>query len=56
MDYHSRTAVNELVALLQDSPLAGTLAIGAGSLAPAIKAATQVSGSTHRIGATRTRH
>lgn len=45
VDYHSRTAVNELVALLHDSPLAGTLAIGAGSLAPAIKIATQVSGS-----------
>jgi len=45
VDYHSRTAVKELVALLKDSPLAGTLAIGAGSLAPAIKIATQVSGS-----------
>ncbi len=44
VDYHSRTVVKELVALLQHSPLAGTLAIGAGSLGPAIKVATQVSG------------
>lgn len=48
VDYHSRTAVEELVALLQNSPLAGTLAIGAGSLAPAITIARQVSG-TRRV-------
>ncbi len=45
VDYRSRSAIQELVALLQHSPLAGTLAIGAGSLAPAIKIATQVRGS-----------
>ena len=32
VDYHSRTAAEELVELIGDSPLAGTLAITAGSI------------------------
>lgn len=36
VDYHSGTAVDEILHALGDSPLAGTLAIGSGSLAPAL--------------------
>jgi len=44
VDYHSRTAVKEIVTALGDSPLAGTLAIGSGSLRAALAIASQVPG------------
>jgi NADPH:quinone reductase-like Zn-dependent oxidoreductase len=44
VDYHSRTAVEEIVDLIDGSPLAGTLAITPGSLSPAIKIASRVAG------------
>lgn len=50
VDYHSRTAVEELVELIGDSPLAGTLAITRGSIGPALSIATKTTGS-RRIAA-----
>ena len=44
VDYHSRTAVEEFVAALADSPLAGTLAIGSGSLSPTLSIASKAPG------------
>jgi len=44
-DYHSATAVDEIVDLIGDSPLAGTLAITPGSLPPAVKIAARTAGS-----------
>jgi NADPH:quinone reductase-like Zn-dependent oxidoreductase len=43
-DYHSRSAVNEILGALGASPLAGTLAIGAGSLSAALSIAAKASG------------
>jgi NADPH:quinone reductase-like Zn-dependent oxidoreductase len=45
VDYHSRTAVDEVVDRIGDSPLAGTLAITPGSLQPAVKIASRTMGS-----------
>ncbi|BCO46851.1 zinc-binding alcohol dehydrogenase family protein [Mycobacterium intracellulare] len=45
VDYHSRTAAQELIDKIGDSPLAGTLAIGNGSLAPTLSIAAEVPGS-----------
>lgn len=45
VDYHSPTAVDEIVDWVGDSPLAGTLAITPGSLPPAVKIASRVTGS-----------
>lgn len=45
VDHHGPRAVEELVDLIGDSPLAGTLAIGSGSLAPAITIAARTQGS-----------
>jgi NADPH:quinone reductase-like Zn-dependent oxidoreductase len=45
VDYHSPTAVDEIVDRIGDSPLAGTLAITSGSLPPAVKIASRVAGS-----------
>lgn len=42
--YHSRTAVDEIVKELGDSPLAGILAIGSGSLPAALSIASKVPG------------
>lgn len=50
VDYHSRTAARELIDEIGDSPLAGTLAIGNGSLAPTLSIAAKVPGS-RRIAA-----
>ena len=44
VDYHSPTAVDEIVDRIGDSPLAGTLAITPGSLPPAVKIASRVAG------------
>lgn len=44
IDYHSRTAVDEIITSLGDSPLAGTLAIGSGSLRAALLIASKVPG------------
>lgn len=44
VDYRSRTAVDELATLIGDRPLAGTIAIGRGSLAPAIALASRLPG------------
>ncbi len=44
VDYHSRAAVQEIIHALGDSPLAGTLAIGSGSLSPTMSIASQVPG------------
>jgi NADPH:quinone reductase-like Zn-dependent oxidoreductase len=44
IDYHSPTAVDEIVDRVGDRPLAGTLAITPGSLAPAVKIASRVTG------------
>ena len=44
VDYHSRSAVEEIVAALGDSPLAGTLAIGSGSLSPTLSIASKALG------------
>ena len=43
-DYHSPTAVDEIIQALGDSPLAGTLAIGARSLSPALAIASRAPG------------
>jgi NADPH:quinone reductase-like Zn-dependent oxidoreductase len=43
-DYHRRSAVDEILGALGTSPLAGTLAIGAGSLSPALSIASKASG------------
>ncbi len=48
VDYHSRTAVDEIIKVLGDSPLAGTLAIGSGSLPPTLSIASKVPG-TRRV-------
>ncbi len=48
VDYHSRTAVDELVALIGDRPLAGTMAITSGSVGPAMAIARRTAG-TKRI-------
>jgi NADPH:quinone reductase-like Zn-dependent oxidoreductase len=45
VDRRGATAVEEIVALLGKSPLAGTLAIGSGSLRPAVAIAARTSGS-----------
>src|SRR5215470_13094910 len=44
IDYHSRTAVDEIIKSLGDSPLAGILAIGSGSLPAALSVASKVPG------------
>jgi NADPH:quinone reductase-like Zn-dependent oxidoreductase len=44
IDYHSRTAVDEIIKSLGDSPLAGILAIGSGSLRAALSIASKVPG------------
>lgn len=48
VDYHSPRTVDDLLDLIGDSPLAGTIAIGSGSLAPAIAIASRTNGS-HRV-------
>ncbi len=48
VDYRSRTAADELIDAIGDSPIAGTLAIGQRSLAPTLAIASKVQGS-HRI-------
>ncbi len=45
VDYHSPAAVDEIVNRIGDSPLAGTLAITAGSLPSAVKIAFRAKGS-----------
>ena len=45
VDYNSSTAADELVTAIGGSPLAGTLAIGNGSLAPTMAVASKVQGS-----------
>ncbi|OZM70381.1 Zn-dependent oxidoreductase [Amycolatopsis antarctica] len=45
VDYHNRTAADELIDAIGDSPLAGTLAIGNGSLKPTLTIASAVPGS-----------
>jgi NADPH:quinone reductase-like Zn-dependent oxidoreductase len=45
VDYRSPTAVDDLVAAIGDSPLAGGLAIGSGSLRPCITVAARTAGS-----------
>jgi NADPH:quinone reductase-like Zn-dependent oxidoreductase len=45
VDYRSATAVDELIAAIGDSPLAGSIAIGRGSLRPCIRIAALTSGS-----------
>lgn len=54
VDYHSPTAVDEIVDWVGDSPLAGTLAITPGSLPPAVKIASRVAGSK-RVASARPR-
>jgi NADPH:quinone reductase-like Zn-dependent oxidoreductase len=44
IDYHSRTAVGEIIDALGDGPLAGTLAIGSGSVRAALPIASKVPG------------
>ena len=44
VDYRSRTAVDEIITALDGSPLAGTLAIGSGSLQAALSIAAKVPG------------
>lgn len=44
VDYHSRTAADELIDALDDSPLAGALAIGSGSLSPTTSIASKAPG------------
>ncbi|MCO5997351.1 zinc-binding alcohol dehydrogenase family protein [Actinoallomurus sp. WRP9H-5] len=44
VDRRSRTAVDEIVELIGDTPLAGTLAIGSGSLVPAVAIASRTTG------------
>jgi NADPH:quinone reductase-like Zn-dependent oxidoreductase len=53
VDYHSRTAVNEIIKALGDSPLAGTLAIGSGSLQAALSIASKVPGRRRVAAASR---
>jgi NADPH:quinone reductase-like Zn-dependent oxidoreductase len=45
VDRSSRTAVAELIAAIGNSPLAGTIAIGRGSLPPTVAVAARVAGS-----------
>lgn len=45
VDRRSTAAVDEIVDRIGDSPLAGTLAIGSGSLAPAVAIASRTTGS-----------
>ena len=45
IDYHSSTAVNELVEALADTPLAGILAATRGSVVPAVAVSRQASGA-----------
>ncbi|WP_329243560.1 zinc-binding alcohol dehydrogenase family protein [Actinoallomurus sp. NBC_01490] len=45
VDRRSRTAVDEIVERIGDGPLAGTLAIGTGSLAPSVAIAHRTTGS-----------
>ncbi len=47
-DYHHRTAVDQIIEALGDSPLAGTVAIGSGSLAPTLSIVSRTRG-TRRI-------
>jgi NADPH:quinone reductase-like Zn-dependent oxidoreductase len=47
-DYHHRTAVEQIIEALGDSPLAGTMAIGSGSLPPTLSIVSRTRGS-HRI-------
>lgn len=44
IDYHSRTAVRDVIDAIGDSPLAGTIAIGNGSLAPTLSITQNVPG------------
>lgn len=44
VDYHSHSAVEEVIEALAGSPLAGTIAIGSGSLSPALSIAARVPG------------
>ncbi len=44
VDYHSRTAVHEIIDALGDSPLAGTIAIGSGSLPAVLSIASRAPG------------
>lgn len=44
VDYHSRTAVDEIIDAVGESPLAGTLAIGTGSVPPTLTIAGRVPG------------
>ena len=45
VDYHSKTAVDEVVALIGERPLAGVLAIGSGSLGAALRITSRTTGS-----------
>ena len=47
VDYRSPAAVDEIVDRIGDSPLAGTIAIGSGSLPPAVAIASRTTGSKH---------
>lgn len=53
VDYRSRAAVSEILEAIGDSALAGTLAIGAGSLVRAVAIAARAQGSG-RVASTRT--
>lgn len=44
IDYHSRTAVEEILHALDGSPLAGTVAIGSGSLSPVLSITSKAPG------------
>ena len=50
VDYHSKTVVNDIVEHIGDSPLAGTLAVTMGSLAPSLSVVQRTKGS-RRIAA-----
>jgi NADPH:quinone reductase-like Zn-dependent oxidoreductase len=45
VEYHARDVVAQLTAMIGDSPLAGALAIGAGSLGPTIELAARLAGA-----------
>jgi NADPH:quinone reductase-like Zn-dependent oxidoreductase len=50
-DYHRRGAVDEIIDALGDSPLAGTIAIGSGSLAPTLSIASRAPGRRRVVSA-----
>jgi NADPH:quinone reductase-like Zn-dependent oxidoreductase len=50
-DYHRRGAVDEIIDALGDSPLAGTIAIGSGSLSPALSIASRAPGRRRVVSA-----